>query len=150
MLRLQSDLECTRPCSTRRCSRKRRCLTGRCSRCTGHIRLKPLVNECPQIVILQEIPSGRVCAYGSPTFVLILNESHSCAKLVCQHPLQICFLGIHLSFALLRRPLLVTAATFTCVLSSLRLAFPFSGIPLVVVKEEKNTYNLLPILFPRG
>ncbi len=97
MLRLQSDLECTRPFSTRRCSRKQRYLTGRYSRCTLHIRLKPLVNEWPQILILQEIPSGRVSAYGSPTFVLILNESHSFAKLVCQHPLQIFFLGTHLS-----------------------------------------------------
>ena len=34
ILRLQSNLECTRPFSTRRCSRKQRCLTARCSRCT--------------------------------------------------------------------------------------------------------------------
>jgi hypothetical protein len=36
-----------------------------------------------------------VCAYGSPTFVLILNESHSFAKLVSQHELQIFSLESH-------------------------------------------------------
>jgi hypothetical protein len=50
---------------------------------------------------------------------VVLNKSHSFAKLVMQQ--QIFFLGNHLSFALLRRPLIVTAATFTCVLLATRL-----------------------------
>jgi len=87
-----------------------------------------------------------VCAYGSPTFLLILNESHSFEKLVCKHPLQNFILGIPLAFSLLRRPLLVTAATFTCALSSLRLAFPFLWHHLC--EEKKKTSNLCPILFP--